>query len=189
MNNPIRKWLLKHLEFSIFDQLITKAQLNLGGKRLLDLACGSGYSSLLLEQRYQPTHVVAFDLMEKQIKLAGRYPTISTDRFIGDITALGLRSNVFDVAFGFGILHHIKGWKQGVREIARVLKPGGYLVIEEPNGFSAEFFRRFVRYQIPKEGHFTFTELEDQFQSAGLQIINFKSVLLPCFRAYLLQKL
>jgi len=188
MNNPLRKGLLKYLEFAIFKGLLQQSKIDPTGLTLLDLACGSGYSNLLLEQAYQPKKLIGFDVMPEQIKLASKLPTQVTDRFIGDITNLGLQSDCFDGIFGFGILHHIEDWRAGVHEIVRVLKPGGFLIFEEPNGKSAEFFRRYARYQIPQAGHFTFEELEQEWDQTGMKKQTWAKVLLPCFRAYLYKK-
>ncbi|HEX7794194.1 MAG TPA: class I SAM-dependent methyltransferase, partial [Vicinamibacterales bacterium] len=40
----------------------------------------------------------------------------------------------FDAVFDFGILHHIPDWQKAVREIARVLRPGGLFFFEEVTG-------------------------------------------------------
>jgi SAM-dependent methyltransferase len=41
--------------------------------------------------------------------------------------------NVFDLVTCFGVLHHIPNVSTVVRELARCMKPGGWLLIREPN--------------------------------------------------------
>ncbi len=55
----------------------------------------------------------------------------------GDVLALPLEADQFDVVFSNGVLHHTSDWNQGVQELLRVLKPGGMgwlYLIENPGG-------------------------------------------------------
>lgn len=47
----------------------------------------------------------------------------------GDATALDFPDGAFDVAYAFGVLHHIPDAEKAVAEIRRVLKPGGELLV------------------------------------------------------------
>ncbi|MDT8446714.1 MAG: class I SAM-dependent methyltransferase [bacterium] len=188
MNNPLRKGLLRHLEFRLFRQLLADQQVDPSGKTLVDLACGSGYSSYFLAQTYRPNRLVACDVMPRQLELARRYPTEAL-WVLADVHQLGLKPESFDFAFAFGLLHHLEDWRRAAAEIAGLLKPGGYLLIEEPNGTSAAFFRRVFGFGIPPEGAFNFDQLEARFAEVGLKRLAWKKVLFPCFRAYILQKI
>jgi SAM-dependent methyltransferase len=46
-----------------------------------------------------------------------------------DATSLDFPDDTFDVVYSFGVLHHIPNVEQAVREIGRVLKPGGELLV------------------------------------------------------------
>ncbi|MBI5529080.1 MAG: class I SAM-dependent methyltransferase [Deltaproteobacteria bacterium] len=50
---------------------------------------------------------------------------------VGDVTAIRADDETYDAVFDFGIIHHVPDWRAALREIRRVLKPGGRLFAEE----------------------------------------------------------
>lgn len=61
---------------------------------------------------------------------AARISTVPRARLVqGNILAMPLRSNVFDHAYSYGVVHHTVDPDGAVREIVRTLKPGGQLLI------------------------------------------------------------
>lgn len=48
----------------------------------------------------------------------------------------------FDVVIGLNIIEHVRSHRETVREMARVLCPGGHLYMDGPNRFSSEFFKK-----------------------------------------------
>jgi len=187
MNNPIRRWSMARLEFPHFKTLLQKHNIDLSGKQILDIACGSGYSNKLLCQAFHPSQLVGFDIMWNQIKSA-KAETNKAFLFQGDATRLALKSNSVDAAFGFGFLHHIAHWKSAVAQIADVIRPGGFLILEEPNGSASKFFRNTFRFAIPKEGEFSWSEFESTFTVSGFKLLDSQKLFLDCFRVFLFVK-
>jgi len=55
----------------------------------------------------------------------------------GNVLALPFATSGFAIVFSNGVLHHTVDWEQGVKELVRVLKPGGLgwlYLIENPGG-------------------------------------------------------
>lgn len=61
---------------------------------------------------------------------ASRISSVPRARLVqGNILSMPLRSNLFDHAYSYGVVHHTTDPERAVREIVRTLKPGGQLLI------------------------------------------------------------
>ncbi len=95
--------------------------------KALDIGCGSGrHLSLLVDMGFTPVGVDA------SMELAGK--TIGI--YYSDMAELPFHDDLFDVALAFGVFYYgtISDHRQAVREMHRVLKPGGHglAVIRSP---------------------------------------------------------
>jgi len=103
------------------------------GQRVLDLACGEGYGSALLARG--AASVVGVDVSQAANDHARRtYPGLGNVEFkAGSCTAIPAADASFDAAVSFETLEHIAEQEEFMGELARVLKPGGLLLISCPN--------------------------------------------------------
>lgn len=186
MNNPIRRFVQKHLEFRKFKRYLKDRDIDLIGKIILDAGCGSGYSTELIFNEFAPSQLVAFDLMPEQINLANKR-NLGADFFVGDVANIELPSNMFDAVFIFGILHHVPDWKRALREMARVLKPQGVLLMEEVGGTIIELVK-WLGFVHPKEAMFSWPEFENEVRLAGFEIIENKKIVFEGFKSFLCLK-
>lgn len=94
------------------------------GMRILDAGAGTGFFSAALAARYPALQVVALDLSEGMLGMAGR--RFGGERIGGDMEALPLREGCVDLIFSNMAIQ----WCDAdavFREFQRVLKPGGVL--------------------------------------------------------------
>jgi SAM-dependent methyltransferase len=100
------------------------------GARVLELGCGTGEFT----RRVAPSgaEVVALDISGDLLARA-RAKVGAQARFArGNAEVLPFRDGAFDVVYGCSILHHL-AVEVALREVRRVLRPGGRLVFSEPN--------------------------------------------------------
>ncbi len=105
-------------------------------QHILDVASGTGDFALLMAQRLKPQRIVATDISE-QMMLVGRQKCqqAALDHIItfqhDDAMHLSAADNTFDaVTATFGI-RNFPDLEQGLREMCRVMRPGGFLCILE----------------------------------------------------------
>ena len=94
----------------------------------------------------------------------------NTDFAVGDLRKAPSGDATCDAVFIFGVLHHIAQWQKALYEVARVLKPGGVLLLDEP------------KYR------FTWEELESGIRNVGLDILDVSSFFFKYIHSYLCQK-
>lgn len=102
-------------------------------RRVLDLACGSGYGSAELAR--QAECVTAVDIAPDAV-LASRneYANQKNIRWsVGDAQVLPFRDQAFDLVVAFEVIEHLRDQVVMVAEAKRVLAPGGQLVVSTPN--------------------------------------------------------
>lgn len=106
----------------------------LRGLRVLDLGCGWGEDAVWFAE--QGAHAVGIDISPKMLSLAAGFAVrkgvrnaVSPVRATAE--SLPFADERFDVVFGRGTLHHVDV-PASLREVYRVLKPGGVAVFSEP---------------------------------------------------------
>lgn len=113
-----------------YDWLLRNIDLN--GKLVADLACGSGHNSLLLREKFPAVQTVGYDISAKACE-AYRAFTGSEAHEI-DLTKPADLSTHYDAVIIIGGLHHCVGnLNATLTNIASMLKSGGQFIMVEPN--------------------------------------------------------
>jgi SAM-dependent methyltransferase len=102
-----------------------------GCKRILDAACGNGrYTRLLLKYADPDTVITTFDLSPRMLQRArARLKNDRVSHAVADLTRLPYADGCFDAVVCGWVLEHLPDPRPGLRELARVLQPGGKLLL------------------------------------------------------------
>lgn len=107
---------------------LVRRHVPLEGKRVLDLGCGVGMYTAAL-RRYTP-HVYGLEIdFARAQEAAGKAKGVVLAR----AEELPFAGASFDVVFSHEVLEHLRDDRAAVQEAARILRPGGKLVIFVPN--------------------------------------------------------
>ncbi len=104
--------------------------------KALDIGCGSG--AMVRELLNRGYDVVAADISQNMLdatrKTVGKHPRASYVKYtIQDIEDLDFGSGSFDLIICTGVIEYLKTDDNALRELSRVLKPGGVAIISTQN--------------------------------------------------------
>lgn len=111
--------------------------------RAVDLGCGGGRNAGELLKRYPKAHVTAIDYSALSVEKAREYNRDGIadgrcDVRQGDVSDLRLPEASFDLATAFETIYFWPGLERCFGQVAKVLKPGGWLLIcNESDGTDA----------------------------------------------------
>ncbi|RLS70024.1 MAG: class I SAM-dependent methyltransferase, partial [Planctomycetota bacterium] len=105
------------------------------GERLLDVGCGAGAVLGVIASAFPGLNLAGIDREPKQIEAATAHLAAlglpSADLRVGDANRLPWPDRHFDHAYLMWFVEHVQGIEPILREIRRVLKPGGTITINE----------------------------------------------------------
>ncbi|MDX2169356.1 MAG: class I SAM-dependent methyltransferase [Deltaproteobacteria bacterium] len=146
------------------------------GARLLDLGCGVGHLLHWLARHGAAAALHGTDLSLNSLRAARAGGVAGL--CAGDAAALPYRDASFDAVVCNGAAHHLPDLPAALRELRRVLRPGGRLVLFEPvdspltGAIRGTLFRR-SRYESPADlAHkhdFTRAAVEEALRAAGFR--------------------
>jgi ubiquinone/menaquinone biosynthesis C-methylase UbiE len=105
--------------------------------RVLELGCGTGL--ILARVAEVAKEAVGIDLSEG---MAQRAKDRGLDVHIGSVCDLPFEDDQFDLAYSFKVLAHVPDIDSAVREAARVIRPGGHLLLEFYNPWSLRYLAK-----------------------------------------------
>lgn len=112
------------------------------GARVLEAGCGIGTDGVRFAAA--GADYTGFDFSPTALALARHRFAMDglNGRFVsGSVTQLPLRDQTFDLVFSHGVIHHVDDTEAAVRELSRVLKPGGTALI-------MVYHRRSLNYHV-----------------------------------------
>ncbi|UXC89785.1 methyltransferase domain-containing protein [Sphingobium sp. RSMS] len=102
------------------------------GKRVLDIACGTGYGSAILASA--AAEVVGIDISAEAVGIAqSRFSLPNLTYQIADCFALPFADGAFDIVVANEMIEHVADHEALIREAKRVLATDGALLVSTPN--------------------------------------------------------
>ena len=100
---------------------------------ILDIGCSSGYTIKLLRERLPKAVIAGADCVTGPLQsLGAAIPDLPLFQF--DLVTCPLPDSSVDAVVSLNVLEHIEAHEEAVRQIYRILKPGGIAVVEVPAG-------------------------------------------------------
>ena len=147
-----------------------------GARRLLDFGCGSG--GYLRRMAALGWRVTGIDVCEHVVGIAR--DELGCDAVVGSLPHPDVAPGSFDVVTMWQSLEHVHNPIAILREVLRVLVPGGTVVIAVPNfeSFSARLFgEHWFGLELPRHlTHFTANTLREMLQVAGFDVRSVRGV-------------
>jgi ubiquinone/menaquinone biosynthesis C-methylase UbiE len=110
---------------------------DLDGHRVLDIGCGRGGLTAWIARSSKPARHLAMDFsqvaVEKGRTMAAQSSLSRIEWSVGDIQNIPCPDASIDSAFSCETVEHVPDPPRAVRELARVLRPGGRLFLTTPN--------------------------------------------------------
>ncbi len=183
-------------------------------KIILDIATGTADMMVVMDKLLKPDKITGIDISAGMMeigkqKVANKHVRAKTDFLVVDAAALSFENQSFDaVTISFGI-RNLEKLSQSLREINRVLKPGGHFLIIEVNqpdkGVMLLLYKLYIRiymlfvtglldksdykYLTNSMGAFPRGEkLIQILQSFDFELIKYKRFTFDVCSAYLLRK-
>lgn len=119
------------------------------GKRVLEIGVGLGADHQRFAEAGAQLHGI--DLTERAIEHTRRRLELfglASKLQIGDAERLEYPDATFDIVYSWGVLHHSPDTPQAIREVHRVLRPGGVARIMIYNTWSLVGFMLWIRYAL-----------------------------------------
>jgi len=137
---------------------------------ILDAACGTGYGSDILKQ-INPAKITGLDICHKTVKYANKkYGNKQCIFQVSDITDMnGFADGTFDTVVSFETIEHIDEPLAFLKNIERVLKKDGILIISTPNKWGLTKDHKFdYDYELLRDHLERFFDIEDIYvQNSG----------------------
>ena len=168
-SEDLRKGYIVERKEDIFRKLLKNAK----GKKILDVACGTGRFFRIYGKR----EIHGIDISEDQLEEAKRLPMKPTLKKC-DATKICYPDNTFDVVITSQFIEHIPQYKDVIKEMVRVCKNGGSLIIDFPNKKSLTYLPTKIRILKGKLRHlnlFTVNDLRKIAKQFNLEMKDYEN--------------
>lgn len=148
---------------------------DLTGKRILEVGAGTGRDSDALAAL--GAEVWTLDYSEESLRLMSDHLGGNVRILCGDALSLPVADDTFDIVFHQGLLEHFREPRLLLAENWRVLKPGGYALVDVPQRFHYYTLLKHMLMFVDKwfagwETEFSVRELQALMAQEGFEIVD-----------------
>jgi len=121
----------------VLKEILTTTKGNIEGKRILEVGAGSGSDVIVLAKKGAVG--VALDFSKESINICqklAKQERVVVKTILADCRQIPIESNYFDLVFSVGLVEHFMDPVTILREQLRVLKKGGFLIIDVPQKYN-----------------------------------------------------
>lgn len=158
--------------------IIGEVASGIAANKVLDAGCGYGRFVELLLAKFPSVEITGCDISPSMVK-ACNDSFQSEGRFIAqvaDLSSLPFENGVFDFAICIGVLMHVANERASLRELCRVVKPGGSLLfsfqnILSPYSVPVMIHNRVIKHGVPKQAFRTYFYFLSQLRNSGMKVL------------------
>jgi ubiquinone/menaquinone biosynthesis C-methylase UbiE len=127
--------------------------LNFQGKRILDIGCWWGWFIKYAREYGSEVHGLDYEL--NRIEDAKNFLKNKRNLCVANAEEIPYKDNMFDIVFSYHVIEHLAKDYKMIKEIHRVLKSNGDLILGVPNDYSLSIFPyRSFRYLLKYKENF-----------------------------------
>jgi ubiquinone/menaquinone biosynthesis C-methylase UbiE len=149
---------------------------------ILEIGCATGiFSFMLTEQGFLVTGLdISDEAVAKANKIANHNKIKEANFVQGDVENMKFPDNSFDCVFSFSAFRYLPDLNRALREVYRVLKPGGVAVIDFPNKYCPWFKHLKTKFGVNihiHDHHYGGREVKSFFENANFKKVEYKKIL------------
>ncbi|WP_298546899.1 class I SAM-dependent methyltransferase [uncultured Aquimarina sp.] len=171
-------------KFSLNRKVKLISKLHKGTGTLLDIGAGTG--DFLIEANKTKWEVVGIEPNQQARVLAKEKGIVLQS------DTVNLDSNGFDIITMWHVLEHVPDLSAQIKELKRLLKPGGHLVIAVPNfkSYDAQYYKSFwAAYDVPRHlWHFSKNSIKTLFEEKEMKLKKIMPLVFDAFYVSLLSE-
>lgn len=118
-------------------------------KRIIELGAGSGSDIISLVQEGAKGFALDFSRQAiRAIKYWAKKKKVDVETVKADIKNIPYPDNHFDLVYSVGLMEHFKNYVSLLKEQIRVIKPGGFLLIDVPQKYTLYTIVKHIRLKL-----------------------------------------